>query len=109
MNFNQRITWKGGAFLVVAAIGAMAQTGATQPSASSKEWPTYNHDPGGMRFSPLTQVTPANVNQLKVAWVYHLKPAGAPVAPVVPEGRGPGGAVGDNPEPAGGGGGRGRG
>jgi quinoprotein glucose dehydrogenase len=46
-----------------------------------------------MRFSPLTQITPQNVGQLEVAWVYHMRPA--------PE-----------PEPAGGGqgrGGRGRG
>lgn len=46
----------------------------------SKEWPTYGHDSGGMRFSPLTELTPANVNRLKVAWVYHMKPAGATVA-----------------------------
>ena len=30
-----------------------------------------------MRFSPLTQITPANVGQLQVAWTYHMKPAGA--------------------------------
>ena len=36
-------------------------------------------DPAGTRFSPLTQITPANVSRLKVAWVYHMKPgAGAP-------------------------------
>ena len=34
-------------------------------------------DPGGTRYSPLTQITPANVNQLKVAWVYHMRPAGS--------------------------------
>ena len=28
--------------------------------APSPEWPTYGHDAGGMRFSPLTQLTPAN-------------------------------------------------
>jgi quinoprotein glucose dehydrogenase len=27
-----------------------------------------------MRFSPVTQITPANVSQLKVAWTYHMKP-----------------------------------
>jgi len=43
--------------------------------AASTEWPTYGHDSGGMRFSPLTQITPANVDSLRVAWVYHLKPA----------------------------------
>ena len=61
-------------------VGAQAQSTAD----SSKEWPTYGHDPGGMRFSPLTQITPANVGQLKVAWVYHMKPAGA----IAPAGRG---------------------
>ena len=68
--------------MVVSAIVAMLGLGfgldAQSPapgSAASKEWPTYGHDPGGMRFSPLTQITPANVGQLKVAWVYHMKPA----------------------------------
>jgi quinoprotein glucose dehydrogenase len=28
-----------------------------------------------MRFSPLTQITPANVAELTVAWVYHMRPA----------------------------------
>jgi len=36
-------------------------------------------DPAGTRYSTLTQITPANVSQLKVAWVYHMKPGtGAP-------------------------------
>ncbi len=30
-----------------------------------------------MRYSPLTQITPANVTGLKVAWTYHMKPADA--------------------------------
>ena len=33
------------------------------------------HDPGGDRYSPLTQITPANVRDLRVAWVYHMKPS----------------------------------
>jgi quinoprotein glucose dehydrogenase len=37
-------------------------------------WPMPGRDPGGNRFSPLKQITPGNVNQLKVAWVYHMKP-----------------------------------
>ena len=41
---------------------------------AAQEWRTYGHDPGGMRFSALTQITPANVGQLTVAWVYHMKP-----------------------------------
>ncbi len=79
----------------------------------AKEWETYGHDPGGMRFSPLKQITPANVKNLKVAWVYHMRPANFTANPgrglVTMEGRGPGGAVGDTPEAPGGGRGRGRG
>ena len=81
----------------MAVFGAFAQSGEGPASDASKEWPTYGHDSGGMRFSPLTEMTPANVSRLKVAWVYHMKPAG-PVAAPVPEGRGPGGAVGDTPD-----------
>src|SRR3954451_19282799 len=82
----------GGALLITACAGALAQSTAD----ASKEWPTYGHDPGGMRFSPLTEITPANVSQLKVAWVYHMRPAGA----LPPEARvgGPAGAVGDTPD-----------
>ena len=70
---------------------------AQAPAApgNAKEWPTYGHDSGGMRFSPLTEIKPGNVDRLKVAWVYHMKPAGA-VAPVAPL-RNTGGAVGDEP------------
>jgi len=34
-------------------------------------WDHFGGDTGGTRFSPLTQITPDNVDQLKVAWVYH--------------------------------------
>ena len=91
----------GGALWIGSGAGALAQSVET-----SKEWPTYGHDPGGMRFSPLTQITPANVGQLKVAWVYHMRPAGA----VAPAGRGAAlGAPGETPDGAPGGRGRGRG
>jgi quinoprotein glucose dehydrogenase len=92
--------------LILTGAVALAQSNESQ-TATSKEWPTYGHDSGGMRFSPLTEITPANVGKLKVAWVYHMKPAGAVAPP--PEVRLPGGAVGDNPEPAGGGRGGSRG
>jgi len=35
------------------------------------EWAFYGHDPSGTRFSPLAQITPANVGQLQRAWTYH--------------------------------------
>src|ERR1043166_9887997 len=48
---------------------------AVNPQLASREWPTYGHDSGGMRYAPLTQITPANVTKLQVAWSYHMKPA----------------------------------
>ena len=35
------------------------------------EWPTYGNDPGGMRYSPLSQINRENVSSLKVAWIFH--------------------------------------
>ena len=48
---------------------------------SNRDWPTYGHDKGGMRYSPLTQINTTNVTQLQVAWTYHMRPANA-VPPV---------------------------
>lgn len=39
-----------------------------------EEWPAYGHDYGESRFSPLAQITPANVARLKPVWTYHMKP-----------------------------------
>jgi quinoprotein glucose dehydrogenase len=97
------------AALIDTGYGVGAQSRGSSNAAASKEWPTYGHDPGAMRFSPLTQITPANVSQLKVAWVYHMKPAAA-VTPAAPAARGDANApVGDVPPPPVQGRGRGRG
>jgi quinoprotein glucose dehydrogenase len=60
-------------------VGAAQQRPAPQRAAVplASEWPTYGHDPGGMRYSPLTQITPENVATLQPAWVYHMKPPAA--------------------------------
>ena len=46
---------------------------STQAPPAPGDWPAYGRDPGGARFSPLTQITRANVAQLQVAWTYHAK------------------------------------
>ena len=35
------------------------------------DWPNYGNDPGGMRYSSLSQINRDNVTRLKVAWVFH--------------------------------------
>ena len=45
--------------------------------AQAGDWQGVGNDPGGMKFSPLKQVTPANVNKLTTAWTYDTgDPAG---------------------------------
>jgi quinoprotein glucose dehydrogenase len=60
-------------WFTLAAAGVLASC-ASRPAA---EWPTYGHDPGGQRFSPLAQITTSNVAKLQVAWTYHMRPAAA--------------------------------
>src|SRR6185503_18755308 len=45
--------------------------------AQGTDWPTYGHDSGGMRYSPLTQIDASNVARLQPAWTYSMRPARA--------------------------------
>ena len=36
----------------------------------SQDWPAYGRDPGGARYSPHTQISRDNVQNLKIAWTY---------------------------------------
>ena len=47
-----------GLFLTLACIA----TAANPPGDSTDDWPSYGHDPGGMR---------ENVAKLKIAWIFH--------------------------------------
>ena len=51
---------------------------------SSTDWPGYNGDPGGNRYTTLTQITKANVARLGPKWVFTLpNTARLQVTPVV--------------------------
>ena len=45
-------------------------------AAARQDWPVFGNDQGGTRFSPLTQITPDNVQQLQVAWEAETGPMG---------------------------------
>jgi len=57
--------------LAIAAVSAHALAAvalaATTPDVG---WPAYGGDAGGTRYSPLTQINPSNVAQLRVAWTF---------------------------------------
>ena len=41
-------------------------------AAAQDDWPVYGHDPGGARYSPLKQITPANVAKLQPLWTWDV-------------------------------------
>jgi quinoprotein glucose dehydrogenase len=71
---SDSLFWKTLVLLVVLT-SLHLRSGASQDATGS--WPGINLDPGATRYSPLAQITTANVSHLKVAWIYHMKPAPA--------------------------------
>jgi membrane-bound PQQ-dependent dehydrogenase (glucose/quinate/shikimate family) len=65
-------TWTPKAILGAPIALALIVAGAhAQSPAALDGWEFYGHDAGGTRYSALTDITPANVSQLKVAWTFH--------------------------------------
>src|SRR3954471_20009769 len=48
---------------------------AANPTSAQTDWPTYGHDPGSTRHSPLKQIDTKNANKLQRAWTYHMNTA----------------------------------
>ena len=71
-----------------ALLPLIAQTPKSNPAA---DWPMYNRDLAGTRYSPLTQINTANVSNVKLAWSYKLsnapvgRGAAAAAAPARPD------------------------
>jgi len=71
----------GLAFVIslVASRGPARTDATASPLAgmASTEWLNIGGDGGNQRFSPLNQITPANVSGLEIAWTAHLAKDGA--------------------------------
>jgi quinoprotein glucose dehydrogenase len=50
---------------IIAALGAAASGAAIPPD---RDWPVYGGDPGGSKYSPLTDINATNVAGLRLAW-----------------------------------------
>ena len=48
----------------------MSQQKTESNFVNTGQWANYGNDPGGMRYSPLSQINIENVKNLKQAWVY---------------------------------------
>src|SRR6266536_897225 len=56
-------------------------------SPPQQNWPSYNGDYSGRRYSALSQITPANVRELRAQWVFHSSNSDSmEVTPVVVNG-----------------------
>jgi alcohol dehydrogenase (cytochrome c) len=56
-------------------------------NAEPGDWLTYSGSYQSLRFSPLKQITPENVNRIKTAWVYQFKSFGRQeTSPIVVDG-----------------------
>src|ERR1017187_3588920 len=63
----------------VAALLLLAFPALPQSKRLSKpvtEWQVYGGNPEGTRYSPLKQINPSNVGQLRVAWTYDASAGG---------------------------------
>src|SRR6516225_7159739 len=58
-------------FILFIVFGLPSVASQSEPGS----WPMVNLNSGATRYSNLAQITTANVNHLKIAWIYHMKPA----------------------------------
>ena len=58
--------------ILAAAIITALQAQQRTPRNPAAEWPMYNRDLGGTRFSPLNQINARNVDRLVPAWSYKV-------------------------------------
>ena len=50
----------------------IATPGVAQVGSEPGDWPSYNRDLAGTRYSPLTEINTENVHELREAWSYEL-------------------------------------
>src|SRR3989442_7338649 len=67
---------------ILVSAGVRAQTGNRRNPAA--DWPMFNRDLAGTRYSPLTQINTTNVATLTQAWSYRLRPARKNIAALSP-------------------------
>src|SRR5947199_3926 len=66
--------------LICAEFGAQT----VRPRNASADWPMYNRDYAGTRYSPLNQINTANVANLTTAWSYKLRREGRTITALSP-------------------------
>ena len=66
------------AVLLLSLGGVLSASPGVRAAEPVADWPQWGGTEGGTRYSPLTQITPANIGKLKRAWTYHIGTVEAP-------------------------------
>ena len=59
-------------FLAIVIVGSSVFLGAQSRQQPAIEWPYWGGDQGQAKYSTAADITPANVNQLEIAWKYDI-------------------------------------
>jgi quinoprotein glucose dehydrogenase len=62
--------------LVAASLATSAHAQPGRSGIDPGDWPRFTRDPGGTRYSPLTQINAGNVSRLAPAWTFRVRPEG---------------------------------
>ncbi|MGH9437986.1 MAG: pyrroloquinoline quinone-dependent dehydrogenase [Terriglobia bacterium] len=62
---------RSGSLIILVLVVSLSALPQSNHVRRVREWRSYGHDPGGMRFSQLKQITRSNVSRLKRVWTYH--------------------------------------
>lgn len=65
------------------ASSSLAAADLPGASAEAASWMSYGGNAGGNRFSPATQITPRNVDKLRVAWTFRTGEKPTPGGPAI--------------------------
>ena len=68
---------------LVHAVSAQARRADAREASEAGDWPTYNRDLAGTRYSRLTQINTKNVSTLAPAWSYRLRPEPGKSVPAI--------------------------
>jgi quinoprotein glucose dehydrogenase len=55
---------------ILALLFLVTVLGAQESDSAGRDWPAYGGDPGGTRYSTLTQINRSNVDRLRMAWQF---------------------------------------
>ena len=68
-----RVTWAFVAIVIV-SVSVLAQVAQKSEQSAAADWPTYNRDLAGTRYSPLDQINTRTVSTLHEVWSYRFHP-----------------------------------